>query len=84
MALYSRLAEGETGERRQVLGLRTRLLVAAVGRFPAGRVLPLIERAERADAGMYDNRLLPARCHVHPVGRPWSAAVIRRSSRTVW
>jgi VIT1/CCC1 family predicted Fe2+/Mn2+ transporter len=35
--------------------LRTRLLAAAAGRFSTERVLPLIERAERADAGIYDN-----------------------------
>ena len=35
--------------------LRTRLLGAAAGRLSVDTVLPLIERAERADAGMYDN-----------------------------
>jgi VIT1/CCC1 family predicted Fe2+/Mn2+ transporter len=86
VALYSRIAEGETGERRTIFeelagverrhaahwehklrsagvavpppgrpSLRTRLLVAAAGRFSSDRVLPLIERAERADAGVYDN-----------------------------
>jgi vacuolar iron transporter family protein len=85
-ALYSRLAEAETGERQQVFrdlaaierkhaghwesklraagaevpaaggpSLRTRLLGAAAGRLSVQAVLPLIERAERADAGMYDN-----------------------------
>jgi VIT1/CCC1 family predicted Fe2+/Mn2+ transporter len=85
VALYSRLAEGETGERRHVFeelaaverrhaahwedklrgagaavpppgrpSLRSRLLVAA-DRFSSDRVLRLIERTERADAGMYDN-----------------------------
>lgn len=35
-------------------GLRTRLLATAASTLSAGAVLPLIERAERADAGMYD------------------------------
>ena len=35
--------------------MRTRLLGAAAGRLSVQTVLPLIERAERADAGMYDN-----------------------------
>lgn len=35
--------------------LRTRLLGAAARRLSVRTVLPLIERAERADAGMYDN-----------------------------
>jgi VIT1/CCC1 family predicted Fe2+/Mn2+ transporter len=35
--------------------LRTRLLGAAAGRLSVKTVLPIIERAERADAGMYDN-----------------------------
>ena len=34
--------------------LRTRLLATAASRLSPGAVLPLIERAERADAGMYD------------------------------
>jgi VIT1/CCC1 family predicted Fe2+/Mn2+ transporter len=85
-ALYSRIAAGETGERRDIFeelaaverrhaahwegklreagaavpppgrpSLRTRLLAAAAGRFSTARVLPLIERAERADAGVYDH-----------------------------
>jgi VIT1/CCC1 family predicted Fe2+/Mn2+ transporter len=85
-ALYTRLAEAETGERAQVFrelaaierkhaahwesklrsagaevpapgrpGLRTRLLGAAAGRLSVRAVLPLIERAERADAGRYDD-----------------------------
>ncbi len=84
-ALYSRIAEAETGERRKIFeelavverrhaahwedklrgagqavpppgrpGLRTRLLAMAAGRLSSSAVLPLIERAERADAGMYD------------------------------
>jgi VIT1/CCC1 family predicted Fe2+/Mn2+ transporter len=86
VALYSRIAATETGERRQVFeelaaverrhaahwehklraagaavpppgrpSLRTRLLAAAARRFSTDQVLPLIERAERADAGVYDN-----------------------------
>ena len=35
-------------------GLRTRLLVAAARRFSLNAVLPLIERAEKSDAGGYD------------------------------
>ena len=35
--------------------LRTRLLGAAADRLSVRTVLPLIERAERADAGLYDN-----------------------------
>ncbi|HVT68633.1 MAG TPA: VIT1/CCC1 transporter family protein [Trebonia sp.] len=35
--------------------LRTRLLGAAAGRLSVQTVLPLIERAEHADAGMYDD-----------------------------
>src|SRR2546428_10294824 len=35
--------------------LRTRLLAAAARRLSPGAVLPLIERAERADAGVYDD-----------------------------
>jgi VIT1/CCC1 family predicted Fe2+/Mn2+ transporter len=35
--------------------VRTRLLSAAATRFSPGAVLPLIERAERADAGRYDS-----------------------------
>ena len=36
------------------VGLRTRLLVAGARLLSTDRVLPLIERAERADAGVYD------------------------------
>ena len=84
-ALYARLAEIETGERRKIFeeladverrhaahwegklrgagapvpqagrpGLRTRLLATAASRMSANAVLPLIERAERTDAGIYD------------------------------
>jgi vacuolar iron transporter family protein len=48
----------EAGAEVPALGrptLRTRLLGAAAGRLSVKTVLPLIERAERADAGMYDN-----------------------------
>ena len=84
-ALYSRLAEIETGERQKIFeelaaverkhathweeklraagaavpppgrpSVRTRLLAAAASRLSAGAVLPMIERAERTDAGIYD------------------------------
>jgi vacuolar iron transporter family protein len=84
-ALYARLAEAETGERRKIFeelaaverrhathgddglrgaaapfpgpgkpSLRTRLLATAASRLSANAVLPLIERAERTDAGVYD------------------------------
>ena len=83
--LYSRLAETETGERREIFheladierkhaahwegklraagaevpppgrpSLRTRLLGVAAKHLSTGTVLPLIERAERADASVYD------------------------------
>lgn len=83
--LYRRLADVETGERREVFleladiedrhaahweerlrlwgasipsprsaGLRTRAIGLAARRLSTDRVLPLIERAERADAGKYD------------------------------
>ena len=35
-------------------GLRTRLLVTAAGRLSLDAVLPIIERAEKSDAGVYD------------------------------
>jgi vacuolar iron transporter family protein len=85
-ALYSRLADEETGERQEIFrelaetelrhaahwseklrsagaevpdpgkpSLRTRLLSAAAGRLSVQTVLPLIERTEHADAGMYDD-----------------------------
>src|SRR5260370_39071600 len=84
-ALYARLAEIETGERRKIFeeladverthaahwegklrgagaavpepgrpSLRTRLLATAASRLSPGAVLPLIERGERTDAGIYD------------------------------
>src|SRR5258708_18481897 len=85
VALYSRIAEGETGERRKIFqelaaierghaahwedklrgagapvprrgrrSLRARLLALGARRLSSNAVLPLIERAERADAGVYD------------------------------
>jgi VIT1/CCC1 family predicted Fe2+/Mn2+ transporter len=104
-ALYSRLAEAETGERREIFrelaaierghaahwesrlreagaevpapgrpSLRTRLLGAAAGRLSTAAVLPLIERAERADAGMYDDE---------PDAAPGMAADERSHARTL-
>lgn len=83
--LYSRIADGESGERRKIFeelasverkhaahweetlrgagaavpppgrpSLRTRLLALGARRLSSDAVLPLIERGERADAGMYD------------------------------
>lgn len=54
--------------------LRTRLLGAAAGRLSVQTVLPLIERAERADAGMYDNE---------PDAPPGMAADERSHARTI-
>jgi VIT1/CCC1 family predicted Fe2+/Mn2+ transporter len=54
--------------------LRTRLLGAAAGRLSVQAVLPLIERAERADAGMYDNE---------PDALPGMAADERSHARTL-
>lgn len=104
-ALYSRLAEAETGERQQIFrdlaaielkhsahwesklraagaevpapgrpSLRTRLLGAAAGRLSVQTVLPLIERTERADAGMYDHE---------PDALPQMAADERAHARTL-
>jgi vacuolar iron transporter family protein len=104
-ALYSRLAEVETGERAQIFrdlaaierthaahwesqlrsagaevpapgrpSLRTRLLGAAAGRFSVQAVLPLIERAEQADAGTYDHE---------PDALPGMAADERAHARTL-
>jgi len=103
--LYSRLADAETGERREIFGelaeterghaahwaaklqaagaevpapgspsLRTRLLGVAAGRFSTQTVLPLIERAERADAGVYD---------ADPDALPGMAADERGHARTL-
>jgi vacuolar iron transporter family protein len=121
-ALYSRLAEAETGERQQIFrelaaiehkhaahwedklrsagadiparggaSLRTRVLGTAAKRLSVETILPMIERAERADAGMYDNEpdALPgmaaderahARTLAHLIdgGRPDPQAQIRR------
>jgi vacuolar iron transporter family protein len=54
--------------------LRTRLLGAAAGRLTVQAVLPLIERAERADAGMYDDE---------PDALPGMAADERAHARTL-
>jgi len=124
-ALYSRLAEAETGERQEIFrelatierghaahwesqlreagaevpapgrpGMRTRLLGAAADRLSVGTVLPLIERAERADAGLYDHEPDAApgmaadeRAHARALGhlmdggKPDPAAQIRRRER---
>ena len=84
-ALYTSLAESETGERRRIFeelaqierrhaahweglltaagqpipaakgpSLRTRLIGTAARRLSTRAVLPMIERGERADAGIYD------------------------------
>jgi len=84
-ALYTSLAESETGERRRIFeelaqierrhaahweslltaagqsipaprgpSLRTRMIGVAARRLSTRAVLPLIERAERSDAGVYD------------------------------
>lgn len=84
-ALYSRLAQTETGDRREILtelaeverrhaahweaklteagetvpppgrpSLRTRMLATAARAMSTQAVLPMIERAERTDAGIYD------------------------------
>src|SRR3954471_24311403 len=84
-ALYDGLADGETGERAEILrelaeverrhaahresrlreaglevpppgraGMRTRLLTRIAQRVSLESVLPLIERANRGDAGLYD------------------------------
>jgi len=104
-ALYSRLAEAETGERQEIFrdlasielkhaahwesklrsagaevpaagrpSLRTRLIGAAAGRLSVRAVLPMIERAERADAGMYDHE---------PDAPPGMAADERAHARTL-
>ena len=83
--LYSRLAELETGEKREIFeelarverehaahwearlrdagaaipapgkpSMRTRMLTSAASHLSLSTVLPMIERAERADAGVYD------------------------------
>jgi vacuolar iron transporter family protein len=103
--LYSRLADAETGERREIFeelagierrhaahweqqmraagvevpspsrpSVRTRLLGAAARRLSTSAVLPLIERGERADAGMYD---------AEPDAAPGMAADERGHARTI-
>jgi vacuolar iron transporter family protein len=54
--------------------LRTRLIGAAAGRLSVGAVLPLVERAERSDASMYDNE---------PDALPGMAADERAHARTI-
>ena len=104
-ALYTRLADAETGEREEIFrelaaielkhaahwesklrdagasvpaprgpSLRTRLLGQAASRLSVRTVLPLIERAERADAGMYD---------ADPDAAPGMAADERGHARTL-
>ena len=104
-ALYTRLADAETGEREEIFrelasielkhaahwegklrdagarvpapggpSLRTRLLGQAANRLSVGTVLPLIERAERADAGMYE---------ADPDAGPGMAADERGHARTL-
>ena len=104
-ALYTRLADAETGEREEIFrelasielkhaahwesklrdagarvpapggpSLRTRLLGQAANRLSVATVLPLIERAERADAGMYE---------ADPDADPGMAADERGHARTL-
>lgn len=54
--------------------MRTSLLGLAARRFSTGAVLPLIERAERSDAGMYDDE---------PDAAPGMAADERGHARTI-
>lgn len=54
--------------------IRTRLLGAMAGRLSTGAVLPLIERAERADASIYDG---------DPDAAPGMAADERSHARTI-
>jgi VIT1/CCC1 family predicted Fe2+/Mn2+ transporter len=104
-ALYSRLADAETGERQEIFrelasielkhaahwedklreagadvpaaggpSLRTRLIGTAARRLSVETVLPMIERAEKADAGTYDN---------DPDAAPGMAADERSHARTL-
>ena len=104
-ALYSRLADAETGERQEIFrelasielkhaahwegklreagadvpapggpSLRTRLIGTAARPLSVETVLPMIERAEKADAGTYDN---------DPDAAPGMAADERSHARTL-
>ena len=104
-ALYSRLADAQTGERQEIFrelasielkhaahwedklraagadvpaaggpSLRTRLIGTAARRLSVEAVLPMIERAEKADAGTYDN---------DPDAAPGMAADERSHARTL-
>ena len=104
-ALYSRLADVETGERQEIFrelasielkhaahwedklreagadvpaaggpSLRTRLIGTAARRLSVETVLPMIERAEKTDAGTYDN---------DPDAAPGMAADERSHARTL-
>ena len=104
-ALYTRLADAETGERQEIFrelatielehaahwegklrgagaaipadhgpSLRTRLLGTAARRMSVNSVLPLVERAEKAGAGLYDN---------DPDAAPGMAADERGHARTL-
>lgn len=104
-ALYSRLADAQTGERQEIFrelasielkhaahwegklreagadvpaaggpSLRTRLIGTAARRLSIETVLPMIERAEKADAGTYDN---------DPDAAPGMAADERSHARTL-
>ena len=104
-ALYSRLADAETGERQEIFrelasielkhaahwedklreagadvpaaggpSLRTRLIGTAARRLSVEAVLPMIERAEKTDAGTYDN---------DPDAAPGMAADERSHARTL-
>ncbi|MDX6311738.1 MAG: vacuolar iron transporter family protein [Streptomyces sp.] len=104
-ALYTRLAEADSGERRKIFeelasiehkhaahweaklrdagaeipppgrpSLRTRLLSAAARRLSTQTILPMIERTERADAGVYDR---------DPDAAPGMAADERGHARTL-
>ncbi len=104
-ALYSRLADAETGERQEIFrelasievkhaahwedklreagadvpaaggpSLRTRLIATAARRLSVETVLPMIERAEKADAGTYD---------ADPDAAPGMAADERSHARTL-
>ena len=104
-ALYSRLADAETGERQEIFrelasielkhaahweaklreagadvpaaggpSLRTRLIGTAARRLSVETVLPMIERAEKTDAGTYDN---------DPDAAPGMAADERSHARTL-